>query len=150
MPNKKYTASALESMDSLHVLLACTESLVAQSLPTQVEPAESFYATHHDRLIDSGFAPAVRDEETVLRKTMPVWDMPYAREHMVDGVHIFDNDQAVIEVATDGLVKLSIGDGRYDEEPVSGETPEGFGVLIDAGMVFKPEPSLRHAPTRKP
>ena len=145
MSNLNATPSASSLADrasSNPLLIACTDAALAkqlQNLPRlHVIDAHSFFARYFERLTASGFAQVGEGDDLVLRKTMRVWDMPYAREHMVDGVHIFDNDQAVIEVGLDGFVNFSIGDGRYDEDAVSGETPEGLGVLMDAGLVSDP------------
>lgn len=127
---------------AIKTLLACTDDALVEKLQATfaehgivVIPHDSFVARNHARLIEAGFAQVQRDDgETVLRKTMPVWDMAYAKEHIVDGVHVYDSDTAVIDVTMKGMVTLSIGDGRYDEPPVDANTPEGLGVLVDAQL----------------
>lgn len=129
---------------AIKALLACTDAVLVEKLQAAfsehgviVVPYDSFIARKHAHLIDSGFSQVQREDgETVLRKVLPVCDMPYAREHMVNGVHIFDSDIAVIDVTMMGMVTLVIGEGddAYAEPSVDAGTPEGFGILVDARL----------------
>lgn len=127
---------------AIKVLLACSSNEISEKLQSALQahgilvlPKNSFVSRNHERMKEAGFKPCRReDDEIVLRRTMPVCEMKYSREHIVDGVHIFDSDTAVIDVTMDGMVTLSIGDGRYDEPAIDADTPEGLGVLMDTNM----------------
>lgn len=81
-------------------------------------------------------------EGVFLVKRMPVSEMPYAHEHIVDDELVSDTDTGVIEVfGWDGpagfagaRVQWSIEDTDYYEEPVQCFSEEGRGLLRDAGV----------------
>lgn len=68
-------------------------------------------------------------------KTMKAWDMPYMREHAVDGEHIFEASDIVVDVTLAGEVTLSIEDcPGANEGPVDVTSGEGVAILRDAGV----------------
>jgi hypothetical protein len=89
----------------------------------------------------AGFVETVYkgQSEVFLTKKMPVADMPYAREHIVDNEYVFDTDTAIIEVVPDPLfpgcgVQLAMQDSDYVEDAVSVSSEEGLALLRDAGV----------------
>lgn len=78
-------------------------------------------------------------EVVFLTKRMPIQEMPYAREHIVDGEFIDETDTAVIEVVPDPLfpgggVQMTVDQCDYVEEAVSLASNEGLALLRDAGV----------------
>lgn len=74
-----------------------------------------------------------------LTKRMPISDMPYAREHIIDGDWVGETDIAVIEYVPanhfpGGGVQMSVDKTDYMEEAVLVTTEEGLALLRDAGV----------------
>lgn len=78
-------------------------------------------------------------EGIFLTKRMPIRDMPYASEHIVDNEIVGETDTAVIEVVPDPLfpgggVQMVVDQCDYVEETVSVTSAEGLALLRDAGV----------------
>ncbi|MBI6883087.1 hypothetical protein [Pseudomonas putida] len=73
--------------------------------------------------------------EACFSKTMTAWDMPYMREHAVDGEHIFEGSEVVIDVSLDGMVTMTIDDcPGASEGPLDVNSEDGAALLKDAGV----------------
>ncbi|GIL13732.1 MAG: hypothetical protein BroJett038_24520 [Chloroflexota bacterium] len=75
-----------------------------------------------------------------LTKRMPIQDMPYAREHIVDNEIVCETDTAVVEFVPDPLfpgggVQMTVAQCDYIEEAVAVSSEEGQALLRDAGVV---------------
>ncbi len=74
-----------------------------------------------------------------LTKRMPIQDMPYAREHIVDNELVGETDTAVIEFVPDPLfpgggVQMTVDQCDYIEDAVPVNSDEGLALLRDAGV----------------
>ena len=74
-----------------------------------------------------------------LTKRMPVQDMPYVSEHIVDNELVCERDIAVVEFVPDPLfpgggVQMTVEQWDYIEDAVSASSDEGLGLLRDAGV----------------
>lgn len=92
-------------------------------------------------LRESGFVETTYpgQEGVFLTKRLPISTMPYAREHIVDGVTVGDSDMAVVEYLPDPLypgggVQMTVDKTDYYEEAILAQSPEGLGLLRDAGV----------------
>lgn len=93
------------------------------------------------KLEQAGFVPTTYPGQpgVFLTKRMPIDDMPYAREHIVDGELVGDSDIAVIEYVPDPLfkgggVQMTVEKTDYIEEAVAVDSEEGVALLRDAGV----------------
>ena len=71
---------------------------------------------------------------TFLNKRMRLGDMPYAREHLIDGDWFLDSTIGVIEVIPDGRVQFYVEDRDYLEGPYPIGSEEGVALLKEAGV----------------
>lgn len=74
-----------------------------------------------------------------LTKRMPIREMPYTREHVVDNEIACETDTAVVEFVPDPLfpgggVQMTIDLCDYFGEAVSVKSEEGLSLLRDAGV----------------
>lgn len=105
-----------------------------QSFPVQSRkmniPAEQF--------ITNGFLRVIDDyrEGTFYVKTLKACAMPYFFEHVVDGKSVFETDNIVVEVGSDGYLKVWDENTDYCGQEVPMDSPEGRALLADAGFVF--------------
>lgn len=109
-----------------------------EEVPVQPESTAPQLVTR-ESLIASGFAPCFYpgDAGEYLKKVLNVSDMPYMSEKVAtrDGMGELDwDDQMTVEVTPDWKVQMAAVQGDYMEEPVDVNTPDGMGVLVDAGF----------------
>lgn len=86
-----------------------------------------------DDLVGLGFKSTTypgQDGE-FLTFTTKVEDMPYAKEHMVDGEYIFGDSRATVELTPLDAVQFCILDADYSESYAL-ESDEGQALLLDA------------------
>lgn len=90
-----------------------------------------------------------------LYKRVPVIQMPYMKEHVIDGELVFDSDVAVFRVNPDATLEmtvvdkalsdsnpddqklLAINDPQYREDLTHLSSADAFGLLQDAGLPAK-------------
>ena len=87
-------------------------------------------------LLASGFEPTRYEgqEGEFLLKKLRVGDMPYAREHIVDGDNIYDTMMAYVEVIPGDQVQFFIEEAEYLDGPVPVSSEAGMSLLVDAGL----------------
>jgi hypothetical protein len=97
-------------------------------------PAKPLSAAMREALLASGFQSNPGPQTTYTKRLLAM-HMPYFVEHIIDEKVVCKEDLVVVVVSEAGYVSLSILDGEYTEEPVAAESPEGLGLLCDAGYV---------------
>ncbi len=87
-----------------------------------------------ETLLAGGFVPTTHPGQTgeFLTKRTLVEDLPYAREHMVDGSYIRASFEAITEVTPQGDVNFYIPDSEYVEGPYALASDEGLALVNDA------------------
>lgn len=90
-------------------------------------------------LLAHGFAEARYDEQpgVFYSKKLPVSDMPYMVEHVVDGELVGEIDIAVVEITPDFKVQMVVLETDYMETdlPLTGAGYAlGVDLLADAGV----------------
>lgn len=94
-----------------------------------------------EKLKAAGFVETTYPDQegAFLTKRMPIQDMPYAREHIVDGDGVMDTDTVVIAYVPDNLfpgggVQMVVEQSDYMEDTVSVNSEDGLALLRDAGV----------------
>jgi len=92
-----------------------------------------------EQLIAAGFVEThyPGQEGVFYTKRMAAWDMPYTRENIVDNDSVMPEDEVVVEVTPGRGIQMSISSADYVEESVPLDTPEGLGLLRDAGLIIE-------------
>lgn len=90
-------------------------------------------------LLAHGFAETRYDEQQGIfySKKLPVRDMPYMMEHVVDDELVGEIDIAVVEITPDFKVQMVVLETDYSEAdlPLTGaDYMLGVGLLADAGV----------------
>lgn len=68
-------------------------------------------------------------------KTMKAWDMPYMKEHVIDGENVYEDSDVVLDVSLDGMLTMTISDfPGANEGPYGVCTEDGAALLRDAGV----------------
>lgn len=91
------------------------------------------------KLTDAGFVEVQSAPHNIYyQKRMPVREMPYAAEHIIDNNIVGENDTAVIEffphLAVGGGVQMHVDNTDYCEEFIHADTEDGLALLRDAGV----------------
>jgi hypothetical protein len=83
-----------------------------------------------------GFAPDLRPGFVGMTKKMKANEMPYMREHVVDGKLLGEWDDVLIEVCIvpQREVSMQAPNTDYNEDPVPFSNYAARGIFMDAGV----------------
>jgi hypothetical protein len=88
-----------------------------------------------DDLLAAGFAEKTYENQVgiFIAKSLKAWDMPYMKEHVIDGEYIFEDSDVVVEVTPRNEVQLFVAHADYLEGPYPVDSEDGHALLKDAG-----------------
>ncbi|MHD0644446.1 hypothetical protein ACYPKM_02265 [Pseudomonas aeruginosa] len=92
------------------------------------------------KLAELGFIEVTSEGETSYVKTTIAHDVPYLREHAVDGEVLREGDTVTLTLLSSGEISMSYAD---EHECYAVSSPEGMALLYDVGY---PRPEVQHQP----
>lgn len=91
-----------------------------------------------EKLTAAGFAETFyehdRESGAFYVKRLPAGQVPYARDSLIDGDFIMDDDEVVIEVTPDQSVQMVVPAADFVVEPVPVGSDEGRDMLRGIGL----------------
>jgi len=85
-------------------------------------------------LTRNGFTEEAGEAGLNLVKRLRAEEMPYTKEHIVDGETVGESDIVVITVTPSDMLTMHIERTDYAEDPVALLSDDARGVLMDAGV----------------
>ena len=90
----------------------------------------------NEQLLAAGFIETKfpNQDGTFYIKKLAAEDMPYVNEHIVDNDEVLGTSEVIVQVTPAREVQIYIPSADYTEELVPVDSPEGLGILRDAGF----------------
>lgn len=90
----------------------------------------------NEQLLTAGFVETKfpTQDGTFYIKKLAAKDMPYVNEHIVDNDEVLGTSEVIVQVTPAREVQIYIPSADYTEELVPVDSPEGLGILRDAGF----------------
>lgn len=90
----------------------------------------------NEQLLAAGFAETKfpNQDGTYYIKKLAAESMPYVKEHIVDNDEVLGTSEVIVQVTPEREVQIYIPSADYTEPLVPVDSPEGLGILRDAGF----------------